>query len=602
MTDQEQWARLLIDGLAAGGVRDVVLSPGSRSTPFVLAASEDERLAVHDIVDERVASFFALGQARVSGRPTLLLCTSGTAAAHYLPAVVEAAASHLPLIVLSADRPPELHGCGANQTIDQLKLFGDHVRAFVELGTARASLRALRAVRRAGVQAVARALDPTPGPVHLNARALKPLEPRPPASRHERAETEPPSVAEQVLDSPASRYHAPARGPAREAVLALTEACLMARSGAIVAGPGPASRVAAGPALRTLLRRTGFVALLESASNLKHGERADEGIVFFDGFDAVLRSELGRRAFTPDFVLQLGAAPVSKGFELWLADNPDVHRAVVAPHGWADPESTARHVMVADIEMTLAAVEGALAALAGERLERSPLATWAAAAEDATRRCVVDALAADEGELSEANVAAQVVAAVPPGADLVLGNSLSVRHADSWAEARYEALHVLTQRGASGIDGLVAGAAGAVRASGRDTLLLLGDVSFLHDVGGLAAARGLAAPLVVVVVDNGGGRIFEQLPVAHRDDLAHHIEHFTTPQEAHLEHAAALYGHDFVSVSSRAELANALSQAFRGSPRCTLVQAVVPAHGAAEKNAALFAAVHDALGAVSEPS
>ncbi|RMH22798.1 MAG: 2-succinyl-5-enolpyruvyl-6-hydroxy-3-cyclohexene-1-carboxylate synthase, partial [Acidobacteria bacterium] len=174
---QAVWARLLIHSLVDAGVREAVISPGSRSTPFVLAACAHPGLRCHDVIDERAAAFFALGQGRASGRPSLLICTSGTAGAHYLPAVIEAEMARVPLLVLTADRPLELTRGGANQTIDQLKLFGDHARAFFELGLADADPAALRALRRTAAQAVFRCREPVPGAVHLNARARKPLEP-----------------------------------------------------------------------------------------------------------------------------------------------------------------------------------------------------------------------------------------------------------------------------------------------------------------------------------------------------------------------------------------------------------------------------------------
>ncbi|HVS14510.1 MAG TPA: 2-succinyl-5-enolpyruvyl-6-hydroxy-3-cyclohexene-1-carboxylic-acid synthase, partial [Thermoanaerobaculia bacterium] len=181
-----EWGRLLLAGLAAAGVRDVVVSPGSRSTPFVLAAIADPRLRCVELVDERSAAFFALGQARITGRPSVFVCTSGTAGAHALPAVVEASAARVPLVVLTADRPFERRDCGAPQTIDQTRLFGAHARWFVELGLPDEDPRALRSLQRRALQAVARAMAPVPGPVHLNAPVRRPLEPALPDALDER--------------------------------------------------------------------------------------------------------------------------------------------------------------------------------------------------------------------------------------------------------------------------------------------------------------------------------------------------------------------------------------------------------------------------------
>ncbi len=262
MTDEVQvaWAVALLDAFSGAGVEDVIVSPGSRSTPFVLAAAEHPALRCHDIVDERSAAFYALGRARATGRPSLLLCTSGSAPAHYFPAVIEASAAFVPLLVLSADRPFELHGCGASQTVDQLRLYGDHVRWFVDLGAPEPGEAALLSLRRAAVRAVAESLGPTPGPVHVNARARKPLEPSAEA------------LAAQTLRGewpPVTRVLPTRTLPSDEAVEALGRACLEARDGVIVCGPASVGEREAGGAIRDLARRTGFALLSEATSQVR---------------------------------------------------------------------------------------------------------------------------------------------------------------------------------------------------------------------------------------------------------------------------------------------------------------------------------------------
>lgn len=586
-----EWSRLLFASLADAGVTDVVLSPGSRSTPFMLAADGDSRLRCHDSIDERAAAFFALGLARVSGRPAVLLCTSGTAGAHYFPAVIEASLANVPLVVVTADRPFELQDCGAAQTIDQVKLFGDHVRRFYELGSPDPAPTALAGVRRLAAQAVHFASAPTPGPVHLNVRARKPLEPRPAETDDERA------LAARVaglLGRPLVAAHAPVSQPSPDAVAAIASRCRESERGLIVAGPAPLSHGRLLPVVAELSRRTGYPVLAEATSQLRF---AGGDMVRCDGFDAALRSPAFRRWARPDVVIQVGGAPVSSGWERFAAEHDGVMRVIVAPHAWHDPDSTATDLLLGDVELSLRALADAVDRDGGrtqwaEQWQEIDRAVWAA----------VDAemASASGDELSEGEAVRAVVERLPSGSLFMVGNSLPIREVDTFCPSGVAEVGVLSQRGANGIDGLVAGAAGsAVAAGDRPVTLLLGDVSLLHDLTGLALGVGVDVPFVVVVVQNNGGRIFEQLPLASVPGLAAStMAHVTTPHRAVLEHAALLWGHRHAAAANGAELAKALDEAY-AQPGCTVVEAVVPPHGAAAQHARVFAAVAEALAGYS---
>jgi 2-succinyl-5-enolpyruvyl-6-hydroxy-3-cyclohexene-1-carboxylate synthase len=602
------WARLLLDSFASAGIRDVVISPGSRSTPFVLAAHLHPDLRCHDVFDERSAGFFALGQAKACGEPSLLLCTSGTAAAHYLPAVMEASLSHTPLVVLSADRPLELHGCGANQTVDQSATFGGHLRRFAHLGLPDPRERALRALRRVAVQAVASSRAPVPGPVHVNAPARKPLEP--PAELEGARELE--ERYRRLVTAPITRVAEPRKMPEEAAVRRTVEAIAGARRGLIVCGPAPITGEKSAAAIRRLAAFARMPIAAEATSQVRFAAAADGRAPMLGFFDPLYRCPAGRERLRPDLVLQLGSSPASTGLlRLFqeMAVRGDVRRIVVSPYGWPDPESSAELVIRAEPGEFAGAVLEALEAWAGP-MEAAE--AWAARATDAEvwieSLARADALAREavEGELSsagdmltEGGVARAVLAALPEGALLALGNSLPVRQVDAWCSPGPPPLRVLSQRGLSGIDGLVSGAAGAARRSGRPTALLVGDVSFLHDVNGLFAARGLEVPLVVVVVNNDGGRIFEELPLAAAPELAGALPHFTTPHGACLEHASALYGHPYLLAESVSVLGRELTRAFT-EPGCTVIEASVPPQGAAEQNQRVRRVVEAAL-ADAEP-
>jgi 2-succinyl-5-enolpyruvyl-6-hydroxy-3-cyclohexene-1-carboxylate synthase len=585
---QTEWAEVVLGAFRSAGVTQVVVSPGSRSTPFVLAALRVPDLMVTDVVDERSAAFFALGQARVTGRPSLCLCTSGTAGAHYLPAVIEAQLTSTPLLVMTADRPLELQACSAAQTIDQVKLFGDHVQAFVELGAADSAPATLRATRRAVAQAVVAART---GPVHLNVRARKPLEPQVAQTADEVA------VAHRVR-AEAARPLVQALGSepvvlAEAALDQVAEACRSSVKGLIVCGPAGPRQAPRAADVTELARRTGYPVLAEAASQLRFAGLGDELI---DGFDWPLQVDDFARAHAPEVILQLGAPPTSSAWERFVERHTGTRRYVIAGSAWADPSGRAVAVAQADVGRTVRALV--------ERLSHGDLrvpiddewiARWSQA--NAVTWATVSSLLERTGPLSEAQAVRTTIAHVRPESLLMLGNSLAIREVDAFCPKGIARCEVLSQRGASGIDGLVSGAAGAA-SMGRPTLLLLGDVSLLHDLGGLHVASKVPAPLAIVVLNNGGGRIFEQLPIggsgSGETTPARALDHFTTPHTLDFGHAAALFDLPYRRAETLSELEQALAQA-NAHQGATLVEVRVAPRDAAETAGALRASIAQAL-------
>jgi 2-succinyl-5-enolpyruvyl-6-hydroxy-3-cyclohexene-1-carboxylate synthase len=583
---QSVWMRVLMDGLLRAGVTDVVVSPGSRSTPLVFAA-EFAGMRCHTIIDERSAGFFALGRARATGAATALVCTSGTAGAHYYPAIIEAAHAHLPLVVLTADRPPELQGCAAPQTIDQTALFGRMVRHFVDLGPPEADRMRLRALRRKAVQAVAMARGPVPGPVHVNVPARKPLEPAPPRTAADLAMAE---RGDAVCVEPAPQVITSAPQAPDAALDALARACAAAERGLILCGPMPPHAGDLGRAARALARATGFPLLAEAASQVRFGAPEPAELVC-DGFDALLGSARFRARCQPDLILQLGPPSTSGHLASFLSENPGAVRCVIAPWGWNDPDSGAGLMVVADVLDTVGRLTARLEARAATAAAPAggARAAWARrfAAGNALVWAAVDEIVAAHGPaagMREGQAMRAALSAVPAGALLALGNSLPIRTVDTYCRARPDGPAVLSQRGANGIDGLVSSAAGAASAAGRPVALILGDVSFAHDLGGLAAARlvGKRAPLAVIVIDNQGGRIFEQLPVAgHGRELFR--AHWLTPPACDVQAAAAVFGHSYVRAEQPGALSAAVAAALRPGAGCTVIHAlVVPESAAAD--------------------
>lgn len=465
-------ADALAAALRAGSAAGVIISPGSRSTPLALAAASwgpPWRM----VLDERSAGFAALGMAKASGRPAALICTSGTAAANYLPAVAEADRARTPLAVITADRPAGFLERDAPQTIDQIGLYGSRVRAAANLPAAhecdprRAAEEMHRLLRAAA--------PPNAGPVHMNIPFAKPLEPplrRPPP-----------------LEAPAPEPPPPAAVDARSAER-LRRFMERAERGAVLAGPRPVD-----PAEREAVYRlgeAGWPILADPLSGLRAFDRAN--LITAGGL--LLKNPGFAAGHTPDSVIRIGGAPTGSAAQDWLA-SLDAPCAILDPDfRWTapGPELVFRDPIAPLLE-----------AAAPPPLDPGWAASWRAAEERMRRRRRTER---SEHPDTEPAAAAAVLESEPV---VWAGSSLPVRHADAMMEAGCPAA-VLGNRGACGIDGAIASAAGAALALGRRVTALIGDLTFLHDAGSLAAARRLEVDMTVVVLDNGGGAIFEALP------------------------------------------------------------------------------------------
>jgi len=568
-----EWARLLFGTLHAAGVTDVFISPGSRSTPFAWQALQTRGLRCHAIIDERCAAFAALGFVRTTGRPAALLCTSGSAPAHYFPAIIEAALGFQPLLVLTADRPFEAQHAGAAQTIDQLKLYGDHVRRFFELGLPDAAQSALVGLRRAVTQAVAISRGPLPGPVHLNMRARKPLEPLVAAGEAQLALS---ARVDRLLASPPTRYASALAAPCEEALREIARALAAARAGAIVLGPmAPNRKALAGP-LAELASTLGYPILAEASSQMRFALNTHP--LAWPEFGWLLSSEPFRRHHSPDVLLCLGSAPTCSDIELWALDSGTA-RYVLCEYESPDPTGTARVIAQGDLAASLDMLRQEIVSIAHQ--PRYEQRTFSARLLQSGRNCrtvVREELGCESG-LAEGAAVACITQALPTHAQLFLGNSLPIREVDAYVLEGVDAL-ILSQRGANGIDGLVSGAAGSALGTGQPTLLLLGDVSLLHDLGGLAVASGVHSPLVLAVIDNDGGRIFDQLPVHELYDAEPALAHFwRTSPGWDLKQAALLFGLGYASPTTLADLATATQDALH-TPSATLLHVRVGADSA----------------------
>ncbi|HEY8555914.1 MAG TPA: 2-succinyl-5-enolpyruvyl-6-hydroxy-3-cyclohexene-1-carboxylic-acid synthase, partial [Actinomycetes bacterium] len=495
-----RFALTLVDELARAGVTDACLAPGSRSAPLALALAEHPGIAVHVHLDERSAAFFALGAAKRSGRPVVVLCTSGTAAANFHPAVLEADHARTPLLVLTADRPPELRGTGANQATDQLKLYGPAVRWFCEVGVPADDPAAGRYWRSLASRAYAEAAGPPAGPVHLNLAFADPLvllDPAPgPGSR---------LAGEPAQGRPggAPWTAAPAGVPAAPdgEVAALAEAVRAGPRGLLVAGWGADLDPAA---VDAFVAASGWPVLADPLSGARRGPAA---ISTYDGLLRAPRFAAGRR---PDLVLRVGGAPTSKALTAWL--DPSVRQAVVDPAaGWLDPGRSASLRLTADPSVLLAATAALLEARGPGPAPGPWLQEWLEA--ERLAREAIDGLLEEWTEPFEGRVARDMVAWMPDGGTLVVGSSMPVRDVDAFARPR-DGLRLVANRGLSGIDGFVATALGVAAAGEEPVAALCGDLTLLHDASSLLGAAGRPRGAVLVVCDNDGGGIFSFLPQA----------------------------------------------------------------------------------------
>ncbi len=548
------WGEIIADELIRAGLRHVVISPGSRSTPLTLAFSRRPALRRWLQIDERSAAFFALGLAQAAGEPVALICTSGTAAAEYFPAIIEARHSAVPLLILTADRPPELRDSGANQTIDQGKLYGQQMRWQIELPLPEAApaprtLRALRATLGRALAQAAGWADTPPGPVHINLPFRKPLQPHDPAELKEAAARA--AAGGRAAARPWTQFYASSRHADPAAVETLAALLNKARRAVIVAGPRCPRSGDFAAAVSALTRALGAPLLADPLSNLRFG----------------LAESLGAYEWTlealpaPDLVLRLGAMPTSSALLRWLAALPaDVPQIGIQRFGlWQDGGFTLSHFLAADETALLRAVE--------PRLRPQPDPRWLAAWQraEAIAHRQLDALPAE----SEGGLVRALLRQLPPETRLFLANSLPVRHVDAFAPPGLPHLHVFGNRGVSGIDGTLSSALGmAAAAPDAPALLLTGDLSFLHDVNGLMLLKRYALKLDIVLIDNNGGGIFHRLPIAHHEPPFN--EWFITPHGLDLAAIARAYG---LNVQERppAAAAAALQSALR-APEAQLIR------------------------------
>jgi 2-succinyl-5-enolpyruvyl-6-hydroxy-3-cyclohexene-1-carboxylate synthase len=524
------------DELVRAGVTEVVICPGSRSTPLSAVLYEEPGLRAWVHLDERSAAYFALGLAKGSRRAVAVVGTSGTACVNFSPAVVEAYLGNVPLLVLTTDRPAELRGIGSTQTIDQLRLFGPHVKWSEELLLPEATAAAQRYVRGIGARAVATAQAAPMGPVHLNFPFREPLLPAP---REAAATQKAPTVSttagvRRPEAATIQRVAAELLGPKRGAIRGLM-VC------------GGQDDPAFGAAARNLSRTLGFPLIADVLSQTRTGW--DLGGLVIDNFDAFLRVPEIAAELRPEVILRFGATQISKPLATYLERNAGVRQVVIADEGvWTDPQMTATEFVFCD---ATAFCEDLDRALPWREESGAWINRWIEV-NDVTARAIRESLAQDaKDRVTEANVFRLLERHLPEDAIVFAGNSMPVRDLDSFFPAGTKHVRFLCNRGASGIDGVTSTALGVAAVTGRPAVLVTGDISFYHDMNGLLMARqyGERMNLTVVIVNNNGGGIFSFLP--QKSEGAPNYEAlWGTPHGLSFRHTAELYGVNYTCSDS----------------------------------------------------
>ena len=537
------YVHAFVDELQRADVHNVVICPGSRSTPLAIAVASHPALKAWIHVDERSAAYFALGMAKKLNRPVALICTSGTATANFFPAIVEANLTHVPLLVLTADRPHELRENGAPQAIDQIRLYGAHTKWFVEVALPEATNPALRYIRTLANRAAALAEAIPAGPIHLNFPFREPLTPG--------------ALADQPLPPPEQRDQLAWNGrpnnepfvavadsrlgvPAPDTIQQLATRLQSIHNGLIIAGPY--DNPALIQPLTQLAQALGYPILADPLSQLRNGSHDHSHII--SSYDAFLRLDSVTRQIPPEIVIRFGAMPTAKPLLLYLKRYPDCPQVVIdAQDDWNEPTQLASQLLHTDPVLFCEQLCAALSLTQQREEDRAWLNRWQKM-DQITRQSLHGAIY-DFTDCFEGRIFTELGDLLPERATLFAGNSMPVRDMDTFFWGGSQHVQIMGNRGANGIDGIVSSALGcsATAAQNEPTVLVIGDLSFFHDLNGLLAARLHQLNLIVVLVNNDGGGIFSFLPQA--EDPTHFEQLFGTPTGLDFQPVVQMYGGTF---------------------------------------------------------
>lgn len=537
----------LTDEFARCGVRMAVISPGSRSTPLALALYRHPGIDTPVVIDERSGGFVALGAARITDTPVILVCTSGTAAANYHPAVVEADLSSVPLVVITADRPPELRDTGSGQTIDQLKLYGDSVRWFCEMGTHEADDSGLLHFRSSACRAFAASSgDPRPGPVHLNIPLREPLAPL----SVPRSVSATSAFARSGRDGgqPLTEVSGPRPNLGMDEARAIAERISTTPRGLVIVGRQTDNCLR--EPLAGLAAAAGYPILCEPTSQLRSGPHDRSAVI--TQYNEIVKNRSGLLPGAPELVLRFGEMPTSKMLRTWIEGLDDLHQIHFAlQSSWNDPSRKVARLIRVDPPIAARRIATEL-----DRLSSDGDEEWSTAWLEAEREIVERRIAtfSKAGSVTREALHCHIGTTLEDGEVVYTASSLAIRDQEEFSPSVSADITFHSNRGANGIDGTIASATGACLAAGRRTTVILGDLAMLHDIGSLATASRCGKKLRIVVVNDSGGRIFDRLPQKDHMDPETFVSLMSTPSDLDIASAARAFGIRHVRIESASEL------------------------------------------------
>lgn len=528
-----------VDGLVQNGLREVVISPGSRSTPLAMTFREHEKIKEWVIIDERSAAFFALGMAKENNRPVALVCTSGTAAANYFPAIIEAYHSRVPMLVLTSDRPHELRDIGAPQAMDQIKLYGDYVKWFHEMALPEATEEILAYTRSKAARSLYLTMEGNSGPVHLNFPFREPLIPD--------------FTLENLWDTDEGQpYQSMVSGVRRLAeteLLNLVHKLEGKQKGLIVCGPQTDKEF---PEAVVKFAETWELPILaDPLSQVRAGSHSKTHII--EGYDAILRDGAVREQLKPDFIIRFGAMPVSKMYLFLIEDHPGIKQFIIEDEaGHRDPTNGMTEFIYAH---SSSLCYDLVKMSDDSQTDTSWLKQWQQMNEIAKKHLFTE----PEKAITEGEAIIGLLDVIPENSSLYVGNSMAIRDIDTFFMTTDKNISILGNRGVNGIDGVVSSALGATTSNDNVTLVL-GDLSFYHDLNGLLAAKHYDLNITILVVNNDGGGIFSFLPQVH--NKKHFEPLFGTPLGIDFKHTIEMYGGDYSVADTVDDLKEKLSLSY----------------------------------------
>lgn len=539
------WATIFLEQLAKLGVKHICISPGSRSTPLTLAAAYNKKFKCLNIVDERSSAFFATGIARVTGTPVVLICTSGTATAEYYPAIIEAYQQRIPLIVCTADRPPELINRGANQTINQKNLYANHIRFFFDAGLPKISKQKLASIKKISIQSFEISSFKDKGPVHINFPFEKPFEPE--------TYTDKIPVDFELNYKTKDELIFPSQVNQKK-VETLIQLISNAHKGLIIVGPD-GHNAEFPKLLNAVAVKTGFPIFADGASQLRFGKFSKNNVIA--NYDALLRSEHFLKDFSPDLILHFGRTITSKGLEQFL-EKTSAPKYLINEFGdWFDPTNSAKDVLaIKPTEFCKMLLNSKKTdAISKEKKEWYEYISKV----DLAAEKIKEELFTSSQFPNEPKTINLLLKNLPDKANIMLSNSLPVRDFDFFTSTLDKKITVFHNRGASGIDGILSTALGIASISKDPTILITGDLAFYYDLTSLLTAKQYNIPLIIILVNNNGGGIFQFLPISKYQGVFDQF--FTMPHSLSFKNFVKEFGGNYSLVKKQSDFEKRLNEA-----------------------------------------